>query len=158
MCTHQNLLNDSIHGFDAEQRAQGRAIYGKHHKYCPLFSRKTKFRLDIREVIRTVYSAGRQAGIGLLPDRPVNGLKKPVYLISGIVGHRPLEDYFMQLAVAKLVGITVLLAPVGPLLKEWAYAGFAFTFTAAFVNHSALHDSVSKRLGPLVILVLLAAS
>lgn len=63
-----------------------------------------------------------------------------------------------QLAVAKLLGVIVLLAPVGPLLKEWAYAGFVFTFIAAFVSHSALGDSMAERLGPLVVLVLLAAS
>lgn len=63
-----------------------------------------------------------------------------------------------QLAVAKLLGVIVLLAPVWPLLKEWAYAGFVFTFIAAFVSHSALGDSVGERLGPLVVLALLAAS
>ncbi len=63
-----------------------------------------------------------------------------------------------QLAVAKLLGVVVLLAPVAPLLKEWAYAGFAFTFVAAFVSHSALKDSIAERLGPLAVLVLLAAS
>lgn len=63
-----------------------------------------------------------------------------------------------QLAVAKLLGVVVLLAPVGPLLKEWAYAGFVFTLVAAFLSHSALKDSVAERLGPLVVLLLLAAS
>ena len=63
-----------------------------------------------------------------------------------------------QLAVAKLLGVVVLLAPVGPTLKEWAYAGFVFTFIAAFLGHSALGDSVAERLGPLVVLVLLMAS
>ena len=63
-----------------------------------------------------------------------------------------------QLALAKLLGVIVLLAPVSPLLKEWAYAGFAFTFIAAFMSHAALRDPVVQRLGPLVVLVLLAAS
>lgn len=63
-----------------------------------------------------------------------------------------------QLAVAKLLGVVVLLAPVGPLLKEWAYAGFVFTLVAAFVSRSAVKDSVVERLSPLVVLALLAAS
>jgi hypothetical protein len=63
-----------------------------------------------------------------------------------------------QLAVAKLLGVIVLLAPVSPLLKEWAYAGFVFTCIAAFVSHSARGDSAAERLGPLVVLAVLAAS
>lgn len=73
--------------------------------------------------------------------------------------HLGYPTYFrLQLAVAKLLGVVVLLAPVGPLLKEWAYAGFAFTFISAFVSHSALGDTVVERLGPLVVLALLVAS
>lgn len=64
----------------------------------------------------------------------------------------------LQLAVAKLLGVIVLLAPVGGLMKEWAYAGFAFTFISAFVSHSTLGDPVAQRVGPLVVLALLVAS
>jgi len=64
----------------------------------------------------------------------------------------------LELAVAKVLGVLVLLAPVGPRAKEWAYAGFAFTFVSAFFGHTAVGDSVAVRLGPLVALALLAAS
>ncbi len=63
-----------------------------------------------------------------------------------------------QLAVAKLLGAVVLIAPVGPLLKEWAYVGFAFTFISASVSHIAMSDPLSKRVVPLVMLLVLAVS
>ena len=73
--------------------------------------------------------------------------------------HLGYPAYFrVELAVAKLVGVALLLAPVGPHLKDWAYAGFAFTFVSAFIGHSALGDPVAQRVGPLVMLGLLIAS
>ncbi len=74
-------------------------------------------------------------------------------------GHLGFPDYFrVELAIAKLLGAVVLLAPLAPRLKEWAYAGFAITFVSAFVAHVALADPVSNRLGPVIALVLLAVS
>jgi hypothetical protein len=50
-------------------------------------------------------------------------------------------DYFrVQLAWAKLVGVVLLLAPVPARLKEWAYAGFAFTLVSALIAHLAVGD------------------
>jgi hypothetical protein len=49
-----------------------------------------------------------------------------------------LPDYFVTLlGVAKLLGAVVLLMPVWTALKEWAYAGFAFTFAWAVWTHIA---------------------
>lgn len=64
----------------------------------------------------------------------------------------------LTLAAAKVLGVGVLLAPVVPRLKEWAYAGFAFTFVAAFLGHTAVGDPVGMWMGPLIALALLAAS
>ena len=64
----------------------------------------------------------------------------------------------VELAVAKVLGALILLAPVGPRLKEWAYAGFAFTFVAAFVAHTAVGDPMGVRLAPLIALAVLIAS
>ena len=73
--------------------------------------------------------------------------------------HLGYPAYFrVELAVAKVLGVLVLLAPVSFRLKEWAYAGFAFTFVSAFIGHTALGDAVGERLAPLIMLVLLAAS
>ena len=50
-------------------------------------------------------------------------------------------DYFrVELAWAKLLGVVLLLAPVPGRLKEWAYAGFAFTLGSALIAHFAVGD------------------
>ncbi len=73
--------------------------------------------------------------------------------------HLGFPDYFrVELSVFKLLGVVVLLAPLAPRLKEWAYAGFAITFVSAFVAHAAVGDPVSNRLSPVIALVLLTAS
>jgi hypothetical protein len=49
--------------------------------------------------------------------------------------------YFrVELALAKILGVVVLLAPVPARLKEWAYAGFAITLVSALVAHFAVGD------------------
>ena len=60
------------------------------------------------------------------------------------------------LGLAKLAGAIVLLLPRLPLLKEWAYAGFTFTWIAAIVAHYLAADG--KLLLPVVLLGLLAVS
>ncbi|KAA6459244.1 DoxX family protein [Acidobacteria bacterium AB60] len=46
----------------------------------------------------------------------------------------------MELSWAKLLGIVVLLAPMPPRLKEWAYAGFAINLVSALIAHLALGE------------------
>jgi hypothetical protein len=47
--------------------------------------------------------------------------------------------YLMSmLGVAKLLGITALLAPKFDRLKEWAYAGFSFNLLGAAWSHAAV--------------------
>jgi hypothetical protein len=48
------------------------------------------------------------------------------------------------LGIAKLAGAITLVVPRLPILKEWAYAGFTFTWIAATVAHYLAGD------GPLV--------
>lgn len=55
--------------------------------------------------------------------------------------HLGFPGYFrVELALAKLVAIVVLLAPVPARLKEWAYAGFAITLVSALIAHFAVGD------------------
>jgi hypothetical protein len=50
-------------------------------------------------------------------------------------------DYFrLELTWAKLLGVVLLLAPVGQRLKEWAYAGFAINLGSAVIAHVAVGD------------------
>jgi uncharacterized membrane protein YphA (DoxX/SURF4 family) len=60
------------------------------------------------------------------------------------------------LGIAKLAGAIVLLLPRLPTLKEWAYAGFTFTWIAATVAHYLAADG--KSLLPVALLALLAVS
>jgi len=64
----------------------------------------------------------------------------------------------VELAVAKVIGAIVLIAPLNLLIKEWAYAGFTIVFISAFIAHTAEGHPVAKRMPPLVFLILLAVS
>lgn len=55
--------------------------------------------------------------------------------------HLGFPGYFrVELSWAKFLGVVLLLAPVPPRLKEWAYAGFAITLVSAFIAHLAVGD------------------
>src|SRR6185436_14457830 len=59
------------------------------------------------------------------------------------------------LGVAKGLGAITLLAPVWDKLKEWAYAGFTFTFLGAVWTHIA---TGTPWIAPLIALAILATS
>src|SRR6476659_3107309 len=63
--------------------------------------------------------------------------------VAAAFTHLGFPDYFrVQLSWAKLAGLVLLLAPVPPRLKEWAYAGFAFDLGAAVIAHVAVGDGL----------------
>ena len=67
-------------------------------------------------------------------------------------------DYFPNILGAfKLLGVAALLSPGRALLKEWAYAGFSFTFLGASASHLAKRHE-KEAVAPLVSLGILAAS
>jgi len=73
--------------------------------------------------------------------------------------HLGFPDYFrVELAIAKILGAIVLLIPIKGQWKEWAYAGFAFTFISAFIAHSASGDPISNRIGPVMFMIVLLLS
>ncbi len=61
------------------------------------------------------------------------------------------------LGIAKLDGAIVLVLPRRPTLKEWAYAGFTFTWIAATVAHYLAGDGPLSLL-PVALIGLLAVS
>ena len=61
------------------------------------------------------------------------------------------------LGIAKLLGGITLIVPGLLTLKEWAYAGFTFTWIAAVVAHYLAIDGAVAFL-PLILLVLLFVS
>jgi len=61
------------------------------------------------------------------------------------------------LGIAKPLGAIVLLIPGWSLVKEWAYAGFAFAWIAATIAHHLAGDG-PRAFMPLVLLALLVVS
>lgn len=73
--------------------------------------------------------------------------------------HLGFPDYFrVELAIAKILGAIILLVPIKGQLKEWAYAGFTFTFISAFIAHTASGDAINNKVAPIVFLSVLALS
>jgi len=67
--------------------------------------------------------------------------------------------YFSTIiGIWQLLGVTAILVPGFPRLKEWAYAGFFFALTGASVSHAISGDPVGHILFPLVLLGVLAVS
>lgn len=73
--------------------------------------------------------------------------------------HLGYPDYFrVELAVFKIIGAVLLLAPVAKKVKEWTYPGFAVIFVSAFIAHTASGDPVASRVMPVIFLTLLIVS
>ncbi len=66
--------------------------------------------------------------------------------VAAAFAHLGFPGYFrVELSWAKVAGVVVLLLPRVPArLKEWAYAGFAFTLVSAVIAHLAAGDGVEK--------------
>lgn len=61
--------------------------------------------------------------------------------VADMFRHLGIPDYLrIELSWAKIVGVMLLLAPVPPRLKEWAYAGFAIDLGSALIAHVARGD------------------
>ncbi|WP_340076936.1 DoxX family protein [Leptobacterium sp. I13] len=85
----------------------------------------------------------------------VTGLISLLFLYSATIyftNYERVEDFFQQygyptyivypLAVAKVLGIAVILINKWKALKEWAYAGFFFNLVLAFSAHYTYQDSI----------------
>src|SRR6476646_214278 len=61
--------------------------------------------------------------------------------VAEMFTHLGFPAYFrVELSWAKLLGVVLLLAPVPPRLKEWAYAGFAINLASALIAHMSVGD------------------
>lgn len=72
-------------------------------------------------------------------------LQYPVYLLT-IIG------------TWKMLGVIAVLVPGFLLLKEWAYAGFFFLSSGAFVSHVFAHHGFVEMIGPLLLMILTVVS
>lgn len=92
---------------------------------------------------------------GLLPGLTFN----TALAIEG-VRHLGYPDYFrIMLTAFKVIGAIALIMPaVKGNQKEWAYAGFGFTFISAGVSHWSVDGFNGQTIFPFAMLVLLAVS
>lgn len=57
------------------------------------------------------------------------------------VTHLGYPEYLLSiLGTWKICGVLMILAPRLPLVKEWAYAGFFFVASGAFISHITMGD------------------
>ncbi len=79
--------------------------------------------------------------------------------VSGIVGLGYPAYFAVMLVFAKVLGSLALVIPQIPArIKEWAYAGFAFDFIAAFVSMWAVAGISGFLFLPIIALVILYIS
>ena len=69
-------------------------------------------------------------------------------------------DYFAYtLVIAKILGVIAITYPRTPqLIKEWAYAGLAFSLIFAFISHACVDKNIGYMIMPLAFLGVLAVS
>ncbi|QKJ32112.1 DoxX family protein [Mucilaginibacter mali] len=73
-----------------------------------------------------------------------------------VLNHLGYPIYLMPLfGVLKLLGVFALLQPWYQGIKEWVFAGLAFTFIGAAVSHICAHDTVVETIMPLIFLAYL---
>ena len=76
-----------------------------------------------------------------------------------MITHLGYPTYFLTIiGFCKIIGVTALLIPKNPLIKEWAYAGFFFIMTGAIFSHIASGDPASELIPSALLLILTAAS
>ncbi len=76
------------------------------------------------------------------------------------IRHLGYPEYFgLLLAILKVIGSVALMLPtVPPRIKEWAYAGFAFTIISAATSHWAVDGFTGQTIFPIVFFGILATS
>jgi hypothetical protein len=76
------------------------------------------------------------------------------------IAHLGYQPYFgVMLVIFKVSGALALILPQAPSkIKEWAYAGFAFVFIAAFVGHVSVDGLNPLSFFPLVIFGIMIVS
>lgn len=76
-----------------------------------------------------------------------------------LIRHLGYPEYFVPfIGVIKILGVTAILLPGFPKLKEWAYAGLVFDVSSALFSHFAVGDGPDKWISALLGLVLISSS
>ena len=73
--------------------------------------------------------------------------------------HLGFPGYFrIELAIAKIAGSVVLLAPFKTRIKDWAYTGFTIVFISALIAHVSSGDPAPVYVMPAIFQVILFVS
>lgn len=84
---------------------------------------------------------------------------QPKEEVEIICNHLGYPTYFLSImGVWKILGVTIVLLPKFPLIKEWAYAGFFFVMSGALISHLYMKDPFSEAFGPCLLIVLTITS
>ena len=76
-----------------------------------------------------------------------------------LIEHLGYPAYFVPfIGVMKILGVTTVLIPRFPKLKEWAYAGLVFDTFGALFSHLSTGDTPGKWLPALIGLVLVVSA
>jgi hypothetical protein len=111
--------------------------------------------MNSRKIVYWIATVVFCALLGLSGLAYLAGVERFVEAITSL-GYPP---YVLTiLGTAKVLGVIALLAPGRPLLKEWAYAGFAFDLIAAVASHTFAGDPIGEAVRPLVPLAIGATS
>ncbi len=70
----------------------------------------------------------------------VSSLGYPLYLLS-------------ILGTWKILGVIAILIPKFPLVKEWAYAGFFFAMSGAFISHLVVGQAFIEAVPSLILMI-----
>jgi hypothetical protein len=62
------------------------------------------------------------------------------------------------LGIAKILGVIAILQTLFRPIKEWAYAGFTFTFIGAFASHAFTGSGIGFLIVPIVMLAIVFLS
>jgi hypothetical protein len=83
----------------------------------------------------------------------------PEYMTFGTQALKYPDYFAYALVIAKILGVLAILYPNTPAkVKEWAYAGLAFTLIFAFISHACVDKNIGYMLMPLGFLAILGVS
>jgi hypothetical protein len=76
-----------------------------------------------------------------------------------VMKHLGYPVYVMLIfGVAKILGVLALIQNKYRIIKEWAFAGFAFNFIGAFASRAIVGDSPFETIFPLIMLGIMFAT
>lgn len=96
-------------------------------------------------------------GLGMMSSAIVQLMRVPEAVAS--VNRLGYPAYLLTiLGIWKILGVVTILAPRFPILKEWAYAGFFFVASGAFISHVTMGDPINEIFPSVLLLVLTVVS